>query len=317
MQNKNEFMKQTILGAGGVIGMELAKSLKDYTPDIRLVSRNPKKVNESDELFKADLLNPEDVMKAVESSDIVYLTAGLKYNKKTWAEQWPVIMRNVIDACKKHNAKLVFFDNVYLYDKNHLSPMTEDTPINPPSKKGAVRTQIFKMFMDEINAGNIKALIARSADFYGPNTDNTSILTITVIKNFENKKKAMWIGNPDCLHSFTFTPDAGKATALLGNTEDAYGQVWHLPTAKNPLTGRKIIESIAKEMGVEPKISVISGFALKLFGIFSSNLRELGEMYYQNDRDYVFDSSKFEKKFNFNPTGYEDGIKFILKERNK
>lgn len=310
-------MKQTILGAGGVIGRELAKSLKDYTTEIRLVSRNPKRVNEADELFRADLLNAEDVMKAVEGSEIVYLTAGLKYDKNTWTEQWPLIMRNVIDACKRHNAKLVFFDNVYMYDKNHLNPMTEDTPVNPPSKKGLVRNEIFNMLMNEINSGNIKALIARSADFYGPDTDSTSIITITVIKNFKRKKKALWIGNPDCLHSFTFTPDAGKATALLGNTDDAYGQVWHLPTAKNPFTGRRLIEMIAREMGVEPKISVISEFSLKMLGIFSSNLRELAEMYYQNDRDYVFNSSKFEKRFDFNPTSYEDGIKLTLKGRNK
>lgn len=33
---------QTILGAGGSIGTELAKELINYTKDIRLVSRNPK-----------------------------------------------------------------------------------------------------------------------------------------------------------------------------------------------------------------------------------------------------------------------------------
>ncbi len=35
---------QTILGSSGQIGQELAKALhKDFTTDIRLVSRNPKK----------------------------------------------------------------------------------------------------------------------------------------------------------------------------------------------------------------------------------------------------------------------------------
>lgn len=48
-------MKQTILGAGGAIGIELAKALTAYTTDIRLVGRNPKKVNTTDQLFQADL----------------------------------------------------------------------------------------------------------------------------------------------------------------------------------------------------------------------------------------------------------------------
>ena len=46
---------QTILGAGGPIGIELAKALTAYTSKIRLVNRNPVKVNETDQLLAADL----------------------------------------------------------------------------------------------------------------------------------------------------------------------------------------------------------------------------------------------------------------------
>ncbi len=45
---------QTILGANGTIGVPLAKELSAYTDRIRLVSRNPKKVNATDEIFPAD-----------------------------------------------------------------------------------------------------------------------------------------------------------------------------------------------------------------------------------------------------------------------
>jgi len=136
---------QTILGSGGAIGIELSKALKQYTNNIRLVSRKPKAVNPNDQLLSADLTKPEDVLKAVENSEIVYLTVGLPYNTKIWQSTWPNIMKNVIAACKVQNAKLVFFDNIYMYDSNHLSLITEDTPINPISKKGGVRRQIANM----------------------------------------------------------------------------------------------------------------------------------------------------------------------------
>ena len=55
---------QTILGSGGAIGIPLAKELSKYTDLVRLVARHPKKVNESDELFTADLTNKEQVDKA-------------------------------------------------------------------------------------------------------------------------------------------------------------------------------------------------------------------------------------------------------------
>ena len=138
----------TILGAGGVIGKELARELKKDQRKIRLVSRNPEKVNPDDELFAADLTKSDEVVKAVKGSDVVYLTVGLPYKAKIWQQYWPIIMKNVIEACKAMNAKLVFFDNIYMYDKDYLNTMDENTPINPPSKKGKVRADIAKMLMD-------------------------------------------------------------------------------------------------------------------------------------------------------------------------
>jgi hypothetical protein len=42
-------------------------------------------------------------------------------------------------------------------------------------------------------------------------------------------------------------------------------------------------------------------------------MAEIVEMMYQYDRDYVFDSRKFEQRFNFRPTSYRDGIREIIK----
>lgn len=303
---------QTILGSGGIIGNELAKVLPTYTQKIRLVSRHPKAINPTDELFVADLSDAQQVMDAVAGSEIAYLTVGLPYNLKIWEATWPKIMRNVLNACIKHNCKLVFFDNIYMYDANFLNGMNEDTPINPPSRKGKVRETIANMLLDAVSKGEITALIARSADFYGPGNVN-SILTQTVFKNFASGKKANWMGKPECKHSFTFTPDAAMGTAILGNAPDAYGKVWHLPTAPNPPTGKQWIEAIAKEMNVAPNYSRIPEFMVRVLGLFIPIMREFVEMAYQNNRDYVFDSSRFEKQFNFKPTPYMDGIGQTLK----
>src|SRR6056297_1609197 len=140
---------QVILGAGGAIGNELAKELKSYDEKVRLFSRNPQKVNEDDELFAGDLTNKQNVEDAVKGASVAYLTAGLPYQALVWERQWPVIMKNVLSACKKHKTKLVFFDNMYMYDKEKLSPMTEETEVNPPSRKGKVRAQIAQMLLNE------------------------------------------------------------------------------------------------------------------------------------------------------------------------
>ena len=302
---------QTILGSSGVIGTELAKALTQYTDKIRLVSRNPKRVNPNDQLVIADLTNAQQVLSAVEGSEVVYLTAGIQYKISEWQKQWPVIMKNVIDACKTHKSKLVFFDNVYTYGLVK-GWMKEDTLVNPVSKKGEVRAQIAQMIMSEVERGNLDAIIARAADFYGPNTP-LSFATVTVFHNLKKGKKAQWFLDANKKHSMTFTPDAGKATALLGNTKTAYNQIWHLPTDKNALTGKEFIEIAAKEFGVKPEYVVLKKWIIQLVGVFIPVVKESIEMLYQNEYDYLFDSSKFEKAFNFVPTSYKDGIAATVK----
>jgi nucleoside-diphosphate-sugar epimerase len=304
-----------ILGANGAIGVELAKNLPQYTDRIRLVSRNPKKVNPTDEVVSADLTNAEQTLKAVGGSEIAYLTAGLKYDISVWRSQWPVIMKNVIEACKRHNTKLVFFDNVYMYGKVD-GWMTEKTLVCPTSEKGEVRAAIAEMLLSEMKKGNLQALIARSADFYGKNTQ-TSVVGMLVLENFRKGKSARWLITDQAKHSQTYIPDAGKATALLGNSADAFNQLWHLPTDRNALTGKEFIEKVAEEFGVKPRYSILSRWMLQMAGLFNPVVRESIEMLYQSEFEYLFDSSKFDKAFGFKTTTYDEGIGETVKQLNE
>jgi len=302
---------QTILGASGPIGTELAKELKSYTNNIKLVSRNPKKVNDSDVLRAADLTIASEVDKAIEGSEIVYLTIGFEYNTKVWQRTWPALMRNVIDACKKYDSKLVFFDNVYMYDRDFLSHMTEETPVRPTSKKGEIRAGIAEMLLKEIREGKLTALIARAADFAAP---ANSVLVESVYKNFKKGKQANWFSDANKIHNFTYYSDAGKGTAILGNTKEAYYQVWHLPSIKERLTGKQWIELFAEEMKVKPSYMLVPGWLAGFLGVFIPILKELKEMMYQYDRDYYFDSSKFEKAFSYTPVSAVDAVRGIIKK---
>ena len=153
-------------------------------------------------------------------------------------------------------------------------------PIIPVSKKGELRAKIATQLMDEAKAGNLTAMIARSADFYGPNC-KTSVLNTLVFDKMAKGKKAQWMGDDKALHSFTFTPDCGKAIWMLSQREDAWNQVWHMPTAAPPLTGKQIITMAAKIFNVSEKHSIISKGMIGMLGIFMRIMYEMKEMFYQ------------------------------------
>ena len=297
----------TILGAGGAIGKELAKLLAASKQPFRLVGRHPASMQGAAEIVSADLSDKEQTMRAVAGSSVVYLLAGLKYDHKLWTEMWPRIMANTIEACKRAGAKLIFFDNVYMYGKVS-GAMTEETAFNPCSKKGEVRAKIATALIDEWKAGSLTAMIARAADFYGPHA-GTGIPNTLVFEPFHKNQKAMCLACDSLPHSYTFTVDAAQALVTLAESESSWNQTWHLPTTPNPPTGKEFIVCAAREMEVPPKYRVLNRPMVHIFGWFNPLVGEVHEMLYQNDSPYLFDSTKFTRTFGFAGTPYAEGIR--------
>ncbi|WP_049173331.1 NAD-dependent epimerase/dehydratase family protein [Lacticaseibacillus rhamnosus] len=300
---------QTILGSNGPIGQELAKELaRNYTRDIRLVSRHPRKVNQTDQLVAADLMNFDATSRAVAGSDIVYFTAGLPNDADIWERQFPVMTANIIKACEINHSNLVFFDNSYMYAKNN-QVQTENSRFLPNGRKSQVRAKMAEMIIQEINSGNLTAVICRAPEFYGPN--KTKSVTNTLIFNNLLAGKTVKIPLSDqTLRTLIWTPDASRAMALIGNTPDAYNQTWHLPTADS-ITYRQLIQLCQEITGQKIRKRVIPAWAFKLAGFFNKNARELQELLPRYAVDNIFSSDKFKKRFpDFRVTSFEEGIKY-------
>ena len=305
---------QTILGANGQIAIELAKELnKKYTTDIRLVSRNPQKVNETDQLFTANLLDPVATSEAVKGSSIAYLTVGLPADTKMWQEQFPVFMENTINACARHNTKLVFFDNTYMYPQNNI-PLTEETSFAPVGEKGKVRAAVAQALLHAMDIQKVEAVICRAPEFYGP--DKTKGITQSFIfENVARGKMPKVLLRDDKLRTWIWSPDASKATALIGNTPDAYHQTWHLPCDDNRLTYKQCIALISKVSAKEIEYDVLDKYFFEEGNSSHSKWKEMLELLPRYEHDNLFVSGKFKNRFpGFAVTGYEEGIKTILRQ---
>lgn len=307
---------QTILGANGQIAWELTKELyRNYTKDLRLVSRNPKKVHETDQLFPANLLNTKITEKAVEGSEIAYLTVGLPMDSQIWEAQFPKIMENVIAACQKHQCKLVFFDNTYMYAKTS-EPQTEESPFLPVGRKSVVRAKLAEMLLDEMGRKTLEAVICRAPEFYGP-AKTQSITNSMIFDNIKKGKKLKVPLKDDTLRTLVWTPDASRATALIGNTPKAYSQTWHLPCDDDRPTYKGLIKMVSEVCGQEFKYSVLKPWMFRVGGIFNKQLRELQELLPRYTCDNLFISAKFKKSFPaFRYTTYREGIKKIQGEQS-
>jgi nucleoside-diphosphate-sugar epimerase len=293
-----------VLGASGSIGGGIIAELTARGIASRPVARTCRPG-----WFQADLTDPDQTLRALEGATHAHLCAGLPYSTETWRTDWPRIMENVIRASERSQTKLVFIDNVYMYGPPPLRrPITEDHPQNPVSDKGRIRKVVAEALLASHSEGRIQALILRAPDFYGPGATN-SLLYLMVLQKVLQRKRPMWIGNPDRIHSFGHVIDISRAAVLLALDSGSYGQVWHSPTSKETVTARRLIGMIADRLGRPARFSKLGHLSLSAIGAIVPMVREVKEMAYQYFSDYEFSSEKFDRRYpSFKVTSYETGI---------
>ena len=305
---------QTILGASGQIARELARELThSYSAELRLVSRNPQKVNDSDSLMPADLLDARQTLEAVKGSRIVYFAAGLPPDADLWEQQFPVMLQNALNACRTVGASFVYFDNTYMYPQDSRL-QTEETLFLPSGRKGRVRALMANKVLEEMRRGDIPVLIGRAPEFYGPGKTQ-SFTNALILDRLKAGKKPRVPLRDDTLRTLIWTPDASRALARLGNTPDAFGQTWHLPCCDERLTYAQFVSLACNVFGKETSWSVLIKVALFAAGIFSKGPRELRELLPRYQHDNLFDSSKFKRRFpDFQITTYRQGLETFYRE---
>lgn len=305
---------QTILGATGQIAVELARELHhSHGAELRLVSRRPRKVNDSDTLAPADLLDAAQATAAVKGSRTVYFTAGLPPDTALWEAQFPVMLKNALAAARAAGAAFVYFDNTYMYPQD-ARVLTEDTPFQPVGRKGRVRAVMASLVLDEMARGDIPVLIGRAPEFYGPGKTQ-SITNSLVIDHILAGKTPRVPVRDDTLRTLIWTPDASRALAALGQAPDAFGQTWHLPCDDERLTYRQFVALADEIFGRPPGYQVLGRWTLAAAALVSAQVREIKELLPRYAHDNLFDSSKFKRRFpGFRVTGYRQGLEQIRDE---
>lgn len=180
-------------------------------------------------------------------------------------------------------------------------------------RKSKARAKMAEMLLTAMKEGKIEALIGRAPEFYGPDLTQ-SITNSLVFNRVKADKKAIIPISASVLRTLIWTPDASRALALLGNTPDAFGQTWHLPTDKS-VTYKKLIEITEEVTGKNIKYTVLPMWAFKIGSLFNSQVKELMELLPRYKYNNIFNSDKFKKRFpEFKVTTYKEGIQQVFKK---
>jgi nucleoside-diphosphate-sugar epimerase len=294
----------------GPLGLAVMRELRRYGKPVRMINRSSRVGFAKDSQTQVggiDAGDPAQSREACEGAAVVYHCVGLPYPR--WSE-FGRIAAGIVEGAASAGAKLVYADNLYAYGPVDRR-MTEDLAQSATTKKGRIRAGIAQTMLDAHNAGKVRVAIGKGSDFFGPYATDAAVMGTRVFGRALAGKAAQVIGNPERLHTYTFIDDFGKALVTLGERNEALGKAWHVPSAPATTT-RDFVEKVHGELGQRTKLSKAPRFAIALLGRFDDNLRELEEMLYQFERDFVMDSGRFESTFGTQPTPLKDSIRQTL-----
>uniref|UniRef100_Q01YY6 NAD-dependent epimerase/dehydratase n=1 Tax=Solibacter usitatus (strain Ellin6076) TaxID=234267 RepID=Q01YY6_SOLUE len=302
-----------IFGAAGAIGISVAEELNRRGIPFRAVGRNRQRLEAAfskmahAEIFPADLAQSRDAGAAARGVDTIIYCVGLPYPSHNLH---PVLMRTTVEAAKMVNVpRLVLVSSVYGYGVPRSSRVSETHSRNPHTQKGKYRKEQEDIVLAAHGQGDLRSLIVRLPDFYGPNADIG--LANPVFRAALQGKTANWVGPVNTLHEFVFVPDTGPVIADLAARDECFGQAWNFG-GPGEINTMDFITRIYRAAGRSPKYRTAGAGLLKILGLFNPTVREVVEMLYLQETPVILDDSKLLAALPVKKTSYDDGIQQTL-----
>ena len=296
-----------VLGAGPA-GTAIAADLAARGLAVRHVDRSP--IQGADpriETRQADLSTPAAAIAATDGASVIYHAVNVAYHLQVAV--LPGIADAFLTAARTHGARLVVLDTLYPYGEAEGEAITEQTPWAATSRKGLLRADLDRRYLDAHERGEVRVVLGRSADFFGPGVVN-STLGGAFFPAALTGGPALGLGDLALPHSYTYIRDVARGLVTLGTDERGDGRVWHLPT--HPALPTTAIHRIVEELTGRP-IEVEVMTEPTAHGPFDEQfMAEYAEMFYQHRIPQNMVSTDFETTFGIGPTPLREALEATI-----
>src|SRR6202166_2025311 len=274
-----------VLGATGGIGGEVARQLLDAGWDTRALHRRaaqPVEQRNGITWIRGDAMNRDDVMAAANGcSVIVHAVNPPGYRR--WSELVLPMLDNTIAAARSVGATIVLPGTIYNFGPDAFPTLTEESPQQPVTRKGAIRVEMERRLLAGGNSG-ARVLILRAGDFFGPQAAN-NWFSQGLVKPGRPVSAGSHPGRRGVGHQWSYLPDVARTMIELLARRDSLDAFSAFHMAGNwDADGSQMTQSIqrvvAHRTGKEPRTSAFPWWLISLASPLVTTFREMREMRY-------------------------------------
>lgn len=303
LKGKNMNDRHIVVGAGPV-GRHIAQLLAERGSDVTVVSRSGTSTGIEGVIHKSvDAADPGQLTAAVEGAAVLYNCAN-PGDYTTWDKVWPPLASSFLKAAERTGAVLAITGNLYPYGPVSV-PIVESLPDAAIDHKGILRARLWADALEAHQAGRIRAVEVRGADYVGTGVGDNGHVT-RVLPAAMKGKHVRVIGDANQPHTWTDVLDMARMLIAAAEDESSHGRVWHVPS-NAPRTQSEAINDILAAVGKPPvKVTAIPGFVLAAAAPFVPLVREIRDMSYQFTRPYALEDQDSRRHFDIEPTPWDE-----------
>lgn len=309
-----------VLGASGGVGGETARQLRDAGWQVRALQRGLGVAAERREgisWLRGDALNAQDVHRAAEGCAVI-VHAVNPPGYRQWSELVLPMLDHSIAAARAQGATLVLPGTVYNYGPDAFPLVAEDARQHPLTRKGAIRAEMERRLQLAAERGEIRVLILRAGDFFGPRAGN-NWFSQGLIKPGRPVSSISLPGAAGIGHQWAYLPDVARTLVELLARRTVLPALARFHLAGHwDADGREMVAAIQRVVvrhgGAVPRLKPMPWGLLKLAAPFVTTLRELQEMRYLWQQPLRLDGTRLEALLGREPhTPLEHAVEATLR----
>ncbi len=162
-------------------------------------------------ILSGDVQEPVSLDRAAAGCGIIIHAVNYPYHE--WDPHMVTATQQVLRVARAYGATVLFPGNVYGLGRQTGRPLDESVLNVPVSRKGEIRVRLEDSLRQAAYAGQIRAIILRAGDYFGPTVRNG--LVDRIFGRAAAGESIVAFGNLDIPHQWAYVPDLARVAIDL------------------------------------------------------------------------------------------------------
>jgi nucleoside-diphosphate-sugar epimerase len=263
-----------VLGAAGRLGFAAASTFRDAGWRVKgLVRPNragvvPRKVE------PVEAVTRDEAIAAGRGCDVVLNAFNPAIT--LWQKNALSLAHGAIATAEENGATLLFPGSVWNFGSTMPPLIDENTPMQPTTRKGAMRVEIEQRIREASDRG-MRTIVLRAGDFFGGGRG--SWFDLVIAKDIA-RQRLTYPGPLEVMHAWAYLPDFATTLVQLAEQREHFAAFETFGFPGHAPTGAQFIAAIEATTKATFNVRPMSWWLLKTFGQFLAMGRELSELEY-------------------------------------